>query len=168
MCSQTDIFAPVCDLVPLLAIVWRDSTFCLICFWWNTMQGTILLAFRIVVARSKIRQKKEKQYWIYIVISSSSSPPPPKQDQWYLKPFLTEGNLSFPVVLSTPNRRILVLARVMQHPFCFAKPHSSRTLTFSSLKNGVVSRGWLFMMGVQVVTPDSFQASILLELYEHQ
>lgn len=114
MCSQPDIFAPVCDLVPLLAIVWRDSTFCLICFWWNTMQGTILLAFRIIVARSKIRQKKEKQYWIYIVISSSSSPPPPKQDQWYLKPFLTEGNLSFPVVLSTPNRRILVLARVMQ------------------------------------------------------
>lgn len=147
MCSQPDTFVSACDLVPLLAMVWRDSTFCLICFWWNTPQGMVLLAFRIVVARSKIREKKEKQYWNYIVISFSSSPPPPKQDERYLKPFLTEGNLSFSVVLSTPNKRILVLPRVMQHPFCFAKPHSSRTLTLSCLKNGVVSKGWLFMMG---------------------
>lgn len=145
MCSEPDIFVSVCDLVPLL--VWRDSTFCLICFWWNTLWGMVLLAFRIVVARSKIREKKEKQYWNCIAILFSSSPPPPKQDQWYLKPSLTGGNLSFPVVLPTPNKRILVLPRVMQYPFCFAKPHSSRTLALSSLKNGVVSRGWLFMMG---------------------
>ena len=48
--------------------------------------------------------KKEKQYWNYIVIRFSSSPPPPKQDQCYLKPFLTEGNLSFPVVQHKTNR----------------------------------------------------------------
>lgn len=159
MCSQPDNFVSVrCSGL---------EKFCLL-FHLLLLKYTAVLALRIVVARSKIRQKKEKHCWNYTVIKFSSSPPQ-KQGQQYLESFLDRGEFIFPRGSFNTKQKDSEFAYSNTVSFLLCQATYQQEFDFIFLEKIELSAEVDCLWWVeQVVTSDSFQASILLELYEHQ